>query len=149
MATACCIEQEPSFFHVILIIFSKTLQYLDMRPSTQSSSVLLFKSLLVSLNLFDWVSIQHYVLLHRQIISVQLSSSLNRPNSCLLRFFSLVQQVRASASNSPIRKGFHPFIYADRIQSSKSCSDNDRWSESVLISSSLNFVTAQYLSTML
>ena len=85
--------RKPLFVDVTIITASKTLQYLDIGQSPQSSSVVLFKPLLLSLNLSDCESYQQYVLLHRQIISVQWNSSFDSPGSRLSCFLCLAQKV--------------------------------------------------------
>ena len=106
---------------------SRSLQYLDLGLSPVSSRDRLFKPLLLNLNLFDCESQQQYIMLHRQIIYVQRSSSLSSPGSRLSCFLCLAQQLRGKkfvvelAENAsvqfPLCKEFHSFFFAGRIQS--------------------------------
>ena len=150
--TACCIERKTVFVDVTILNPSKTLRFLDMSPSPLSSSVLLFKLLL--LIEFIWLRVvTQNILLHRQTFSVQQIPSSSRPGSRLSCFLCLVQQVGGGEElteiflvQSPCRREFHSFFIAGPIQSHKSCSKNAGWSECVSIPSSLNFVTSPYLS---
>ena len=82
------------FVDVKLIASSTTLLYFDMGPSPESSGTCLFNLLLLKLNLSDLLSLQQFVLLHKQSISVHLNTSLKSPGSRLSCFLWILQHVR-------------------------------------------------------
>ena len=94
MASGCWFVRKHPFVDIQLETSSKSLRYIDKPPSLLAPSVLLLMPLLLYLNLFDWESQQHYVLLHKQINSVQRNSFFNSPGSRLSCFLCLVQKER-------------------------------------------------------